>query len=162
MIMKRKHINLLWNQSMYGYHLMISPEGVPYYVPDNEIVFEEGVHSDTVLLVPIEEKVFLKDRKSKFCAYRIRYDSFEHSTIVFGTDPNNLSWTEIQITGSVNRVIYSIDRSLCLVVHEERDPMLPPHTTRITAPSEAIGAMVLDSIEEDIQSIGDWLMKHKI
>lgn len=162
MLMKQPHISLMIGKEEFGYHRMENEDGVPFYVQDNEIIFEEGVNSDTVLFVPLTEKSFAKDRKSKFVMFRLRFDSSEHSTLMFGIDPNQLSWTDIELKASINRIIYHIDKEQKFVVDEVRDPMYPPSINHIRAPSQSIGGIVLELIEDEINRFGPWVLQHRI
>lgn len=157
-ILQEKRIRVIEGKDEFGYHLFMMG-GYPYYIPDEPRVFEEGLNSQSGLILPISEKQ-MKMKTSRFIGFRLRFDSSEHTTLEFGIDPNQLSWTEIEIEFSIRRIIYRVDLSNRIHIVNERDPMIPPEHHLLVGPSAMIGQAVLALSHQKAAELTAWIMNN--
>lgn len=154
----QKRIVVVENKEEFRYHLF-NMGGNPYYIPDDPIVFEDGLNTQSGLILPISEKQ-MKMRLSKFIGFRLRFDSSEHTTVEFGIDPMKLSWTEIDIEFTVRRFVYKVDGDKKFHILDEKDPMIPPEHHLLVGPSALIGQAVLGFTHAKATEMATWILNN--
>lgn len=163
MILNEEEINIVENNQVFKYELLLTSDDDPVYKPTDDLIFEEGVNTDSFLIIPIFYKSWKRPNpKSSYSIYRIRFDSRRQITtsLVFGPDPNGLSWSEIEIKTSVRKLVVSIGKDRNIYVQREFDPLYPPMISEFNAPSSMIGKIVLENIKYQLDGFAAYYLRH--